>query len=125
MTTPHNLVGRVFGRLTVIERDTRSVKSKWHCLCECGNKKAVLQSNLVGKRTLSCGCLQKERAIASNLTHNMTDTPEYKSWAAMVQRCTNPKNPSYADYGSGCRLTPSLPTWARALTPSTLLTASM
>jgi hypothetical protein len=26
-------------------------------------------------------------------------SPEYRSWAAMVQRCTNPKHKHYADYG--------------------------
>jgi hypothetical protein len=26
-------------------------------------------------------------------------TPEYKSWNAMIQRCTNPNSTGYADYG--------------------------
>ncbi len=31
-------------------------------------------------------------------------SPEYMSWVAMIQRCTNPKNPSYPRYG-GRRIT--------------------
>jgi hypothetical protein len=26
-------------------------------------------------------------------------SPEYNSWASIVQRCTNPKNPNYSKYG--------------------------
>lgn len=29
----------------------------------------------------------------------MSDTATYKSWANMLQRCSNPNNPAYADYG--------------------------
>jgi hypothetical protein len=31
--------------------------------------------------------------------HGLTHTPIYKVWANMKQRCTNPKNKNYADYG--------------------------
>lgn len=26
-------------------------------------------------------------------------TPEYRAWAKIIQRCTNPKDPKYKDYG--------------------------
>ena len=32
-------------------------------------------------------------------THGMFTTPEYKVWAAMVQRCTNPNDKRWAKYG--------------------------
>lgn len=32
-------------------------------------------------------------------SHGMSNTATYRSWGAMVQRCTNPKNPAYHDYG--------------------------
>ena len=35
-----------------------------------------------------------------NPTHGMTGTTEYKTWAAMKQRCYNPNNPSYGCYGA-------------------------
>lgn len=31
--------------------------------------------------------------------HGMHGTPEYKTWAAIIQRCNNPKNPKYSYYG--------------------------
>lgn len=31
--------------------------------------------------------------------HGGYSTPEYTAWAHMVQRCTNPASPSYANYG--------------------------
>jgi len=34
-----------------------------------------------------------------NQQHGMSNTPEYKTWASMVHRCTNEKVPSYKYYG--------------------------
>lgn len=33
------------------------------------------------------------------LTHGMTYTPTFNSWANMIQRCTNTKHPDYKYYG--------------------------
>jgi hypothetical protein len=33
-------------------------------------------------------------------THGMTGTRIYATWGDMVQRCTNPKNSAYKDYGA-------------------------
>lgn len=32
-------------------------------------------------------------------THGMSGTPTYQSWARMIQRCRNPNNKRFADYG--------------------------
>jgi len=32
-------------------------------------------------------------------THGMTGTREYYTWSALVQRCTNPNEPGYKNYG--------------------------
>lgn len=37
---------------------------------------------------------------ASNFKHGMDGTPEYNSWKGMSQRCYNPKNPDYPNYGA-------------------------
>lgn len=51
-----DLVGKVFGRLTVLER----VDGKnWKCRCSCGTEKIVHRSNLYGT-TRSCGCFKAE-----------------------------------------------------------------
>ena len=89
-------VGDKFGRLEVIE-NLGIIKSKTHfkCKCECGNTKRVDGSNLRRGYTKSCGCLQKEKVTI----HGMATTIEYRIWNGMVQRCTNPNNPAYKDYG--------------------------
>lgn len=59
----YDLTGQKFGRWTVIERadSDNHGNSMWLCKCECGNVKIVQGSNLTQGKTVSCGCLQKER----------------------------------------------------------------
>ena len=45
------------------------------------------------------GCLQREKARESHLTHGMSNTLEYYSYHAAKSRCTNPNNKNFADYG--------------------------
>ena len=52
-----NLVGEVFGRLTVISPSYRKGRQYWNCLCECGNYKEASTSSLTIGRVKSCGCL--------------------------------------------------------------------
>jgi len=66
-----NLIGQVFGRLTVISLEKRIKKGKhyqhyWLCKCECGNDKIVESHSLLYDNTKSCGCLMKERVRESN-----------------------------------------------------------
>lgn len=57
-----NLVGKKFGKLTVVEltnkRNNRNAVYK--CKCECGTYKYVKSCSLLNGHTKSCGCLQKE-----------------------------------------------------------------
>lgn len=57
-----SLIGQKFGRLTAIEKadEQQFGKHKLLCVCECGNKKIVYESNLTSGKTQSCGCLQQE-----------------------------------------------------------------
>ena len=63
-----NLIGRKFGRWTVIDyaddrpKSTGGVRVYWKCRCECGNVAEVPASCLLNGSSKSCGCLQKERA---------------------------------------------------------------
>jgi hypothetical protein len=55
-----DLIGKRFGKLTIIERaglDRTGKNSTWLCLCDCGNKKIISRCNLVQHHTLSCGCI--------------------------------------------------------------------
>ena len=62
-TSPIDLSGQRFGKLTVIAEATRYVQKsgkklrRWKCRCDCGNESIVLQTNLTAEHgTKSCGC---------------------------------------------------------------------
>jgi hypothetical protein len=54
-----DLVGSVFGRLTVEARLEQPGNPKYHCRCECGGIKDAYGSNLRSGATKSCGCLRE------------------------------------------------------------------
>lgn len=60
-----NLLGKKFGKLTVIDFEKSGTKSRtrWLCKCDCGNTKIVYASKLLSGQTKSCGCLAKDAAI--------------------------------------------------------------
>ena len=64
-----DLVGRVFGRLQVIERAGSTSRAPrrplWLCRCTCGAEPIVLAGSLRTGRTQSCGCLRAELARAA------------------------------------------------------------
>jgi hypothetical protein len=97
--------GQRFGRLIVEGRgeDTSQGKPRWRCLCECGGNKLADGASLKSGRTLSCGCLQRERTAAaariSSRTHGRTESPEYCTWGSMRTRCLNPNATGYKRYG--------------------------
>jgi hypothetical protein len=101
-----NLSGQRFGRLTALSENGRNNKGRvlWNCLCDCGVTVVVASNNLHSENTGSCGCLKKETNAANGklllTTHGLSHTPEYRAWAAMIQRCKNPKDQAYANYGA-------------------------
>ena len=92
----NDITGQTFSRLTVLGY---AGKRRWYCRCECGRIKKIYSYALKSGNTQSCGCLQKERAIAASLTHNQTHSPEYSVWSDMKTRCLNPKSTYYKNYG--------------------------
>jgi hypothetical protein len=93
--------GDVFGRLTLIQKvPTRhDRKIRWMCRCICGAQCVVQQHYLRTGHTKSCGCYCKDINSALHRTHGRTHTTEYNIWASMIQRCENPKNAAFPDYG--------------------------
>lgn len=66
MRSAINLIGRTFGRLTVIAREGSTAgtprRPLWRCRCSCGGELVVLAASLLAGRTRSCGCLRAELA---------------------------------------------------------------
>lgn len=94
------LLGERFGRLVVVDvLDGR----RRRCQCDCGNESIVHRCNLTTGNTQSCGCLRKEIESVVSLTHGHTSgkqwSPTYTVYHGMLQRCCNPNNPRWKDYG--------------------------
>lgn len=94
-----NLTGKRFGHFLVVELALRKrpERRSWICRCDCGNHSIVPTANLMGGLSKSCGCSKFRKGRSA--THGMSDSPEYKSWGSLIQRCTNPENPNFKDYG--------------------------
>jgi hypothetical protein len=65
MNTSHliNLVGREFGRWTVMHRGAKNTKAgapKWFCKCVCGITRLISGPALRHGESTSCGCKRKE-----------------------------------------------------------------
>ncbi|HEY2538221.1 MAG TPA: hypothetical protein VGI28_01785 [Stellaceae bacterium] len=131
----YELVGKTFGKLTVLQFAGMGddYASKWLAHCECGTEKIVDGKNLVKGRTRSCGCMQGGRSGlhgAVKRTHGQSDkSPLYTAWINIRQRCNNPNNQDYRIYGGrGIRVCDDWntsfeafqrdmgPTWQRGLT---------
>jgi hypothetical protein len=95
-----DLTGRIFGRLTVVERGpNRSGTSAWRCRCSCGIEKIVRGIYLTTGEITSCGCYRKEWAKTRVRTHGLSHTPIYRVWDAMKDRCENQHSTSFPNYG--------------------------
>lgn len=102
-----DLTGQRFGRLMALKLGPRSRPTKrepngkrqWECLCDCGNTKLALQTNLQRGLTRSCGCLRSEVLRETKATHGHSRgkklTRAYIIWRGMMQRCLNPKSTAY------------------------------
>ena len=109
------LTGQIRGRLTVLRRvGTKNGCAVWLCHCACG-KEVEVQSRDLSGHTQSCGCLARELTVVrltmgtqSGLNHpglrhghatKHNTTPTYRSYRAMVMRCTNPNDDNWFHYG--------------------------
>ena len=96
-----DLTGERFGRLVCLERASNHKKQTvWRCLCDCGKTTEVQQGHLRSGKIISCGCYQRENSRRKATKHGYRWEKLYFVWTAMRQRCKNPKNKSYRDYGA-------------------------
>ncbi len=98
MTKFKDITCHKFGRLTALRRlHNTTGRTKWLCVCECGNLKEVAIRELQNGDTKSCGCLRKEMRIEQNTTHGKCDTRLYKTWTHMKSRCYDKNNKDYKE----------------------------
>jgi len=93
-----DVTGQRFGYLVANELTLNPEKGmmQWLCMCDCGGTIFATVHYLRRGYIRSCGC---KKVIGRPHVHGRSCTPEYRSWANMIHRCTNPKTIQYADYG--------------------------
>jgi hypothetical protein len=99
-------VGDRFGSLVVVSRAPSvfrwgAVRTFLECICDCGEKR-VVQTSQLSERSACETCIKKRRvkiSSAANRIHGMKGTRTYRIWIGMKNRCTNPRNYSFAYYG--------------------------
>lgn len=98
-----DIVGKKFGELLVIGKETRRTKSGHPkafltVKCSCGRVYQLERGNVVHrgtKRCKACAILAvNPRHFEANTKHEL-----YAAWVGMMQRCLNPKSGSYDRYG--------------------------
>ncbi len=103
------LANKNFGRLIAIKSIGKDIHGyyEWECICSCGKKVIVSSTRLIRGVKRSCGCYQREtssiRAIKRFTRHGHNTqrgkSRAYTSWDGMTQRCKNPNNQAYKNYG--------------------------
>lgn len=78
----------------------------WLCQCDCGNQVEIRESLLAAGWKGSCGCLATDsrretgrKKATHGASRNGKLTPEYIAWNNCRNRCYDPGNAHYKDYG--------------------------
>jgi hypothetical protein len=104
-----DLTGQKFSRLVVLKplADRFHGSVVWECRCDCGATTRVVAYRLKQGVTKSCGCWDCEATTLRNIArtkhgHAKTynQSPTYRIWQGMINRCENPKHRNYKHYGA-------------------------
>lgn len=98
-----DLTGKKIGRLLVVSRSERRPRAWWRCKCDCGNECVMSNMALSVNKFTSCGCWESELRGKWLIKHGHAITgkmtTEYRVWRSMRNRCQNPANQKFKDYG--------------------------
>lgn len=96
-----NLRGKKFHRLIVVAalKKRQNGHVVWKCRCECGMLAFATSTNLINEKVKSCGCLKKELLTVHGHASRQVKSSTYSVWRGVIDRCTNPKQAAYQDYG--------------------------
>ena len=96
-------LGQKFGTLTIIGFEHYDKYWKWICRCDCGTVKSYLPYKLIKGTTKTCGCGKvehcKEMTSEFRTKHGGRNSRLYHIWHGMKQRCLNPTNKDYPNWG--------------------------
>lgn len=106
----NDLTGKRFGAWTVIERgENMNGAVAWKCRCDCGTVKHIRSQTLIDGDTQGCMKCVWVRNRHPNTRYENDPLKScidgkasilYHRWQSMVQRCNNPNNKAYKNYGA-------------------------
>lgn len=92
-----------FGKWEVVStfrKDTGYKRLYANVKCECGVEKAVDAASLVAGGSSSCLKCRRSGTLKHGYAKRGQVKAEWQAWNHMIQRCTNPHDKHYHDYGS-------------------------
>lgn len=100
-------IGKKFNRMTLLSAMRKNKKWLGVFKCDCGTIKTTNLNAVKAGDIQSCGCVahelrklwgtkQSKHGHATPGHHSQT----YKSWVGMKQRCLNPNEPAFRNYGA-------------------------
>ena len=96
-----SMIGRRFGKLTVLAAGTRLKKhgesTRVLCLCDCGEQTEKLSGNLDG--TSRCSRCHRADMRRRFTTHGQQPGDVFRIWSLMKNRCFNPNADQWPRYG--------------------------
>lgn len=96
-----DLVGKKFGSLLVTKfgyMDGPHHRSRWVCMCDCGNETTALGTQLVSGKRTTCGCSRRGENHF-NFKHGRSGTRAHNIWMHILDRCYLESMACYPDYG--------------------------
>lgn len=106
MAIATDIIGKRFGKLTVLRRGENNSRgeARWVCKCDCGRETLVITNNLNCGNTRSCGCTRVEKLNRFSYKHGACHRGKkerlYLVWRNMVGRCYDESNSEYKRYGA-------------------------
>lgn len=97
-----SFVNQKFGSLVILGDAPNEPGKKRRVLaqCECGSQKTFALKNLKTGSTQSCGCKRLDSIRIASTRHGMSHSREHRCWSSMKNRCENPNNHAFKDYGA-------------------------
>lgn len=95
-----DMAGQVINGVAVIRLGGRTAgRPAWECVCTCGKTFLATGTTLRSGNASKCpACIPAQR-IEIATKHGGVGSPEYISFSAMKQRCSDPKNKRFDRYG--------------------------
>lgn len=100
-----SLIGRKFGRLTILDiwKSTSKGYYMCRCRCDCGNVRENRLTYVKNGVIKSCGCIKYKYRALPQETQSVFDGrsrhPLHKVWNSMLDRCENPNCAMFPIYG--------------------------